>query len=106
MLQIILAKVTSIDERVQKLEKKQEEDRKEANKGIDINAYFPITSLTVLGDFLSNKDGLFKERKDAFEGYLNSVCYDEEDLDLFCAGLLKSLFSKDFICNHRFPTSE
>ena len=107
VLQNILMRVTSIDERTLKIEKSIEErEVREKVKRFDINPYFPISSLAVLEDFLSNDDQNYKEKKEEFETYLYSVCSTTNDMDTFCAGLLKILFRKDFIREHRWPTTE
>ena len=107
MLQTILMKVTKTEERTRILEEndKEREIRGKVER-FNIKPYFPATSLTLIEDFLSNKDGNFKEKKEEFEVYLYSVCTLDMDMDSFCAGLLKILFKKDFIRDHRWPTSE
>lgn len=100
-------KVSRIDERTTNLERIEEERHvQETVKKFNINPYFPATSLTVMEDFISNDDQNFQEKKEAFEVYLYSVCTLDYDMDSFVAGLLKILFSKDFIRDHRWPSSE
>ena len=84
----------------------QERDVRESVQRFNILPYFPITSLVVLEDFLSNDDQNFKEKKEEFETYIYSVCYLATDMDSFCAGLLKTLFRKHFIRDHRWPSTE
>lgn len=100
-------KISEVDERSRKTEKRQSKlDAKQAVEGFNLRPYFPITSLTLLNDFISNSDGKFIEKKDEFFEYLNSVSNLDSDMDAFCAGLLKVLFSKDFIRTHRWPSNE
>lgn len=108
LLQTILLKLTKMEEKVENIEKKQIESEKRNSKGnFDITPYFPISSLAVLSDFMSNTDGNFKEKKDEFVDYLNSVSdMDCDDLDNFSSKLLSSLFTKKFIRTHRWPSSE
>lgn len=107
VLQTVLLKITNVEERILSMEKKQKEQVvRDAQKKFDINPYFPAASMTILNDFMSNKDGNFKEKKDEFEVYLNSIGTLDNDMDTFSAGLLKVLFTKEFIRDHRFPTSE
>lgn len=90
------------------MEEKQEqrEVRESLKKGFVINSFFPCQSIPILEKFLSRADGKYTEKKDAFELYLNSVCTVDFDMDTFAAGLLKALFSKNFIRDHRWPTAE
>ena len=107
LLQTILKKVQEIDERTANIEREQKERKmKESLNKFDIRPYFPMSSLTILNDFLSNEDNDFKDKKDAFEVYLNSISSLDPDLDTFSAGLLKALFRTAFIRDHRWPTSE
>ena len=107
MLQTIVLKVTNIDDRTLNIEKKfQEREVRERVERFNILPYFPVSSLAVLEDFLSNDDGNFKEKKEEFETYIYSVCSLSTDMDTFCASLLKTLFRKDFIREHRWPSTE
>lgn len=107
MMQTILLKVSNLEESSIKAEKRQKKlDELSVVKRVNLAPYFPISSLSVLFDFLSNKDGLFKERKEEFECYLNSCALTVPDMDTFSAHLLKILFTKSFIRDHRWPTTE
>ena len=100
-------KVTKTEERTKVLEdKERERDLRGTVQRFDIKPYFPATSITLMRDFLSNDEGNFKEKKEEFEIYLYSCCSLEMDMDNFCAGLLKVLFRKSFIRDHRWPTLE
>lgn len=106
-LQSILLKVTKIDERTKKLEDDaQKRDLRDQAQRFNIMPYFPVSSLVVLEDFMSNDEQNFKEKKGEFETYIYSVCSVSADMDTFCAGLLKILFRKEFIRTHRWPTTE
>lgn len=87
-------------------EKIVEREVREAVDRFNILPYFPVSSLVVLEDFLSNDDRNFVAKKLEFETYIYSVCSLATDLDSFCAGLLKTLFRKDFIRDHRWPSTE
>ena len=107
MLQTLMLKVTNLEERNKKQEERQEIiDVKESLRSVDITPYFPISSVTLINEFMSNRDGNFQQRKDEFEGYLNSCSTLVFDMESFSAGLLRSLFKKNFIRDHRWPTSE
>lgn len=107
MLATIMMRVSRIDDRTLNLEKKMDEqERSKKLKRFDISPYFPISSMVVLNDFLSNKDGNFTEKKEEFEKYLYSCCSLVMDMDNFSAGLLKTLFTKEFIRDHRWPSTE
>lgn len=107
MLQSALYKIVKIEERTERIEKKQQErDARDSAKTFNIFGYFPASSVEIINDFISNKDGDFKEKKEAFECYLNCVTTMDPDMDSFSAALLKVLFTKAFIRDHRWPTSE
>lgn len=100
-------KVTQIDGRTKSLEEKdRERELRSTIERFNIQPYFPATSLTVIEDFISNKEGNFKEKKEEFEVYINAVCTLDYDMDNFCSGLLKILFRKHFIRDHRWPSTE
>lgn len=107
LLQNILMKVTKTEDRTIRIEEnlRKRELRETVNR-FNILPYFPVTSLAVLEDFLSNDDKNFKDKKEEFEVYIYSVCSLSSDMDTFCAGLLKILFRKDFIREHRWPSTE
>ena len=107
MLSTLTLKVSRVDERTLRIEKAIEErNKREAIRRFNLAPYFPISSLTILGDFLSNSEGNFTEKKEEFEVYLNSCCTLVLDMDNFSARLLKTLFRKDFIRDHRWPSVE
>lgn len=107
VLQNVLLKATRTEERTIRIEEKLiEREVRESVKRFNILPYFPVTSLAVLEDFLSNNEHNFTEKKLEFETYLYSVCSDASDMDSFCAGLLKTLFRKNFIMTHRWPSTE
>lgn len=129
LLQNVLNKSTKTEERTTKIEEQlRKRELRESIERINILAYFPVTSLAALEDFLSNDDKNFKvfffsildffftcnqllhffikEKKEEFETYLYAVCSMATDIDSFCAGLLKTLFRKYFIRDHRWPTTE
>lgn len=107
MLKTILMRVNKIDDRTLNIESSlKEKEVRENVVRFNITPYFPVSSLTLLDDFLGNADGNFKEKKEEFEVYLYSCSTLDSDLDSFCAGLLKTLFRKQFIRDHRWPSTE
>lgn len=107
LLQNILHKSTKVDERTINIDERLLAlEKRELLVRINILAYFPVSSLTVLEDFLSNDEQNFKEKKEEFETYLYSVCSLATDMDSFCSKLLNTLFRKSFIRDHRWPTTE
>lgn len=106
-MQSLNQKVGNINERTDNIEKRQKAHmQQDSSKKFDISPYFPLSSLALLEDFMSNVHNDFKEKKDAFEVYLNSIATMDHDMDTFSAALLRVLFTKDFIRDHRWPTSE
>lgn len=107
VMQTILKKINNIEERTTIIEKRQRAQMlQDMSKKFNVAPYFPCSSPALIDDFMSNAENNFKEKKDAFEVYLNSVGTMDPDMDSFSAGLLKTLFTKDFIRDHRWPTSE
>lgn len=107
MLQNVVLKVCNVDERTKRIETKiDEQGRRDSIERINILEFFPVSSLVILQEFMSNSDGNFKAKKEEFEGYLYSVCTLALDMDNFCSNLLKTLFRKEFIRDHRWPTTE
>ena len=107
MIQSVLLKSTQAEQRAIKRDKQHDQrDVRESLRGFNLTPYFPASSLTILNEFMSNKDGDFQQKKEEFERYLNSVATVVYDMDNFCAALLKTLFNKNFIKTHRWPTSE
>ena len=107
ILKTILLKVTNNEERTKRIEvAMKERELRDSVERFNIKPYFPATSLAIMEDFLSNNENNFKEKKEEFEVYLNSCSTLELDMDNFCAHLLKTLFRKDFIRDHRWPTTE
>lgn len=75
-------KVTKTDERTRILEEKEKErELRGAVKRFNLKPYFPATSITLIEDFISNKEGNFTEKKEEFEVYLYSCCSLDMDID-------------------------
>lgn len=107
ILQTILLKVSQIDERTKRQEEREKEREVQSTlERFNISPYFPATSLTIIEDFMGNKEGNFKLKKEEFETYLYSVCTLDYNMDNFCSKLLNALFRKFFIRDHRWPSTE
>ena len=71
---------------------------------INMDRYFPVKDDSCLERFLDKSDGMFDEKRNAFENMI--YCNVTKNLKLkrpFEASILATLFSRDFISSHRWP---
>ena len=73
---------------------------------IDISGYFPIRNNEMIYAFLSNEDGTLEEKKKLFEYMMyTSVTTLKTMKRAFGESLKTTLFSREYIATHRWPSA-
>ena len=74
-------------------------------ESVDLQPFFPCSDNEVLRSFLSNTDGLYEKRRRALDSFLFSIVTSNNSKKrLFSDALFHSLFSRDYILNHLWPS--
>ena len=72
-----------------------------------IDKYFPATSTELILEFLSDDDGKFHLRRDAFEAYLSGVADPTgTNSRLFSDSLIELLFDRNYVKSHKWAGSK
>lgn len=79
---------------------------KEKYESVDILHFFPITSNTLLLEFMSRADGMFLDRKLQFEYYMTSCATQDKDMDSFVCNVIANVFSRAYIKDYKWPCNE
>lgn len=77
------------------------------NKAEKIDQFFPAKNNTMLHEFMSNEDGRYEDRMNAFSAYVSGICHPTEtNLRKFSDSLMDLLLDREYIKSHKWVFSK
>ena len=73
---------------------------------VDMQKYFPCSSKNTLLAFMSNEDGEYEKRRKSFENMLYCSITNPSNKRLFSDTMMSCLFTRSFVNQHKWPSSE
>lgn len=72
-----------------------------------IDSFFPAPDNETIDKFMSNADGKFEERSNAFTSYIGGICDPTEtNIRTFSDSLINLLFPRDYIKDHKWVLTQ
>lgn len=76
-------------------------------KVVKIDKYFPVKCNKLVEEFLSNSDGCFEERSNAFAALLSTVADPTgKDMRAFSKALKELLFDREYMTTHKWALTK
>ena len=73
---------------------------------VDISLYFPIKDNEMIHNFMSDVDGTFNEKRRQFEFLMYSTVTNQKSMKrAFGESLKSTLFTREYVATHRWPTA-
>ena len=69
----------------------------------DVSSSFPADNNQQLDKFFSDLDGGAIEKKQELEYLLDTAVSSTSTKRTFCSGIIDALFTRDYVCAHRWP---
>ena len=74
-------------------------------ESVDLQLFFPCSDNDTILRFMNNADGQYEKRRKALDGFLYSIVTSNNSKKrLFSDALFHSLFSREYILNHLWPS--
>ena len=74
-------------------------------ESVDLQPFFPCEDNQTIMQFMTNSDGCYEKRRKAFESFLYSIATSNKSKKrLFSNALFHSLFVRNYILNHLWPS--